>query len=294
LVIFALFIIQLWFKSALKTPFIKQIDQKVKLKEGLITWFESTHQESTMVSLLNQQISDQLKEVKLEQVLPWSALKNIFYFALSTLLLIFCLFAFRADFLMQYQQNISQNLELLTYELYEGPLLADLKITIHPPSYSNQQPQTLDASSGDFEALEGSEIEFFGKSIYRIQEATFFVLPQQISNIGKTDHKTYESHEMEIMEQDGQQYLKLKWKLGRYQKWKMAVHSEEGRKYIEKEDKKITLMRDFAPKVKLLSPEKDLTVDGQKNIDVLIEGQDDFGLSYAQLLLNICCIIIED
>jgi hypothetical protein len=147
------------------------------------------------------------------------------------------------------------------------PYIADLQVKIYPPAYTHLPVQYLERNTGDILAYKGSKIEIDAKANKELINAFLIfeeneILPIKVMN---TKMNAYF-----IATKDVTYHFKI-----------LDHNSIINQNPIEYS---ITILEDLPPLVEIVEPGKDVELSPDAAINLLIEGNDDFG--FGELYLN--------
>ncbi len=150
--------------------------------------------------------------------------------------------------------------------------LSQLDVEIRPPAYTGLKPRKLERSSGDVEALVGSEVRFAGTALVPATGAALVLA---------SDPK---SRWLLEFERDGT--VRGVFRVGQDDQYQFALTDLEGRVVRERVWRRVTAKADQAPEVRLLLPETDMEVKPTDQVSFFFEANDDYGIDRVDLVVR--------
>jgi len=148
----------------------------------------------------------------------------------------------------------------------ERPMLRTLQLKIEPPGYTNLAPYFLDENVGDVSVLKGSTVMLNGTANKRLAAAL-------IDYVKAPDLK------MSVKERR----LAARFRVFTDDDYIIRLYDMAGNENISPIEYKIRILADNYPIVQILSPGQDIDLGDDMIIPLLIEAQDDFGVSRLRL-----------
>lgn len=152
----------------------------------------------------------------------------------------------------------------------ERPLLRSVQLKVEPPGYSKIKVFLLDENIGDVSALKGSRVTINGVANKKIRDAKI-----QFSG-GKSQNMTPKDH-----------HVAGAFKVIRDDVYSVWLQDDAGKTNVSPIQYKIRVIPDNYPLVQILSPEQDLDLGDDMLIPLVVEAEDDFGISRIRLAYQI-------
>ncbi|MCC6620849.1 MAG: DUF4175 family protein [Deltaproteobacteria bacterium] len=149
--------------------------------------------------------------------------------------------------------------------------VSQLDLEVRPPRYTGLEPRKLPRSSGDVEALVGSEIQFTTTALFPATGAALVLQSDP------------ESRWLLPLESDGT--IKGTLQVGESDRYQFVLTVAKGQVVRERVWRHVTAAPDRAPEVTLLLPEQDLEVKPDDTIDFFYEASDDLGIDKVELVV---------
>ena len=169
-------------------------------------------------------------------------------------------------------ETLTSRPEQISQRLAYAPLIGDLKLTITPPKYTKAAPRFIEGGSGDFEALEGSEIQLQATLSRVTQSATIWLEREGASS------------SLDGVQLEGRS-VRAQWVVDQDIKWNVSLIDREGTEWREATQRQIIARPDAPPRVQVISPESGSRVDPTQAIEVGLKVSDDYGISSTQILV---------
>ena len=172
----------------------------------------------------------------------------------------------------QYQVTIS-----------DEPIVTQFQYRLSYPIYTQLQPQTLPANTGDVQALFGTELVFIGESNKSLQAASLvFEESDDVILEVTTRHLTEPQGKLEkprtmrgsfVARQSGNYHI--------------HITDVEGFTNRDPINYTLTVLRDAAPDVNIVSPARDTVLDNAMLVELKAEATDDYGIQALQLVYHV-------
>ncbi len=158
-----------------------------------------------------------------------------------------------------YQKSATRKYLLRVVDL---PMIRSLQLSLQPPSYSGAEPFLLEENIGDVSALKGTRIEWRAEANKPVTEASLRfssgrILPLEVK--GRQLATTF------ALQGEESYYAELKDNSGLASENPIVYH--------------LRLLADQYPFVRLLAPSGDVDLHEDMRLSLLIQAQDDYGLS---------------
>lgn len=172
----------------------------------------------------------------------------------------------------QYQVTIS-----------DEPLVTQFQYRLRYPVYTQLQPQTLPANTGDIQALFGTELVFTGESNKPLEKA----------------HLSFEESDDVILEITTRHLTEPQGKLEKPRTMRGSfIARQSGNYHIHITDVEgftnrdpinytLTVLKDAPPDVNIVSPARDTILDNAMLVELKVEATDDYGIQALQLLYHV-------
>ena len=182
----------------------------------------------------------------------------------------------------QYQVTIS-----------DEPVVTQFQYRLRYPVYTQLQPQTLPANTGDVQALFGTELTFTGESNKPLEKARLLFSESDDVPLKLTVPRVRETL-VEPIENDQVQETIPKPRAMRGS----FVAQQSGNYHIQITDVEgftnrdpinytLTVFRDAAPDVNIVSPARDTVLDNAMLVELEVEAADDYGIQELQLVYHV-------
>lgn len=160
--------------------------------------------------------------------------------------------------------------ETATEDTSSSPLVADIEILTRAPAYAGLPPQRVAGSDGSLRGLRGSVVEISAHSLAPANEA-FLVL--EIPEEQRLAARLAGARELQaqlVLREPGS--------------YRFGVVDEDGNQRVEQRPRRIEVLADSTPTVRLLEPATDLELDEVADLQVGYELRDDFGFTRVELV----------
>jgi hypothetical protein len=170
---------------------------------------------------------------------------------------------FPVEYFLKFKGSRSRNFKI---SVIDKPIIKLLKVKLNFPKYTGLEPLYLDDNLGDITGIVGTRANFEVLTNKQIMEAGIILddssyIPLEVNGTGargEIEVKRTGSYHIEIKDMDG-------------------LKNENPIKY------KITAIPDEYPQVEILRPDKNVDVNQDMNVGLLIRIKDDFGFTKLKL-----------
>ena len=178
----------------------------------------------------------------------------------------------------QYQVTIS-----------DEPIVTQFQYRLNYPAYTRLQPQTFPVNTGDIQTLFGTELVFTAESNKPLKAASL--------TFEESDAVELEITAQHLTEPQGKQ-LETEWKTDIRTMRGSFIAQQSGNYRIQITDiddftnrdpinYTLTVFKDAAPEVNIVSPARDTVLDNAMLIDLKVEATDDYGIQELQLVYRV-------
>lgn len=150
-------------------------------------------------------------------------------------------------------------------------LVGDMSLRLIYPAYLGLQPRTVERSSGDLEAVAGTEVQLTGVAL---EDADRVVL------LFESDPESRWPVELKA---DG--VVSAAFRVGESDRYQFMITRPGGGVVRERTWRNVDARRDLEPEVRLLLPESDLEVHAGDEVPLLFEATDDYGIDRVELVI---------
>ena len=175
----------------------------------------------------------------------------------------------------------------------DEPIVTQFQYRLNYPAYTRLQSQTFPANTGDIQTLFGTEIIFTGESNKPLKEASLAFEESSDVELEITARHLPETTPQLIG--DGQvpevnsmprtmQGSFIAQESGNY---RIQITDVEGFTNREPINYTLTVFKDAAPDVNIVSPARDTVLDNAMLVDLKVEATDDYGIQALQLVYRI-------
>ena len=182
----------------------------------------------------------------------------------------------------QYQVTIS-----------DEPIVTQFQYRLSYPAYTQLQSQTFPANTGDIQALFGTELVFTGESNKPLEKAHLafeesddvpleitappppksLVEPIEAGQVPETIPKPPTMRGTFVAQQSGN--------------YRIHIIDVEGFTNRDPINYTLTVLRDAAPDVNIVSPARDTVLDNEMLVELQVEAADDYGIQALQLVYHV-------
>ena len=165
----------------------------------------------------------------------------------------------------------------------DEPIVTQFQYRLNYPAYTRLQSQTFPANTGDIQALFGTELVFTGESNKPLKAATLafedaddVALEITARHLTEPQEKLKELRTMRgsfIAQQSGN--------------YRIQITDVEGWTNREPINWTLTVFKDTAPDVNIVSPARDTVLDNAMLVDLKVEATDDYGIEVLQLVYRV-------
>ena len=172
----------------------------------------------------------------------------------------------------QYQVTIS-----------DEPIVTQFQYRLNYPLYTRLQSQTFPANTGDIQVLFGTELVFTGESNKPLQAASLafeesddvaLEITAQRSTEPQSPVKKYRTMRGSFIAQQSGNY-------------RIQITDVEGFTNREPINYTLTVFKDTAPDVNIVSPARDTVLDHAMLVDLKVEAADDYGIQALELVYRV-------
>ena len=157
-----------------------------------------------------------------------------------------------------------------TVQVMERPVVRILQVKLHPPAYRRSGVRIMEPNAGDVEALKGSRVSVSIQSSKPLSRGTIrFQLDEEVDFVaqGTIAQGSF------IVDQDDRYWVNLTDTSG--------LSNSDPIVYS------IRLQPDFNPIARILSPARNIDLDESMEVPLVLEAEDDFGLSAARIVFQV-------
>ena len=165
----------------------------------------------------------------------------------------------------------------------DEPVVTQFQYRLRYPVYTQLQPQTLPANTGDIQALFGTELTFTGESNKPLEKARLAFT--------ESDAVELEITARHLTEPQGKS-KKTRAMRGSFvaqQSGNYHIHITDVEGFTNRDPINYTLavFRDAAPDVNIVSPARDTVLDNAMLVELEVEAADDYGIQELQLVYHV-------
>ena len=160
-------------------------------------------------------------------------------------------------------------------EQFTGPLVGDLAIELLYPEYTGREIRIISNSSGDVEAPKGTRVH--------IGATTLGPSKQCAATFGPRDSPTSTAQMALAANRD----VTGEFVISEAAPWRFTVVDAKGASLTESIERRIRIELDEPPQVSLKFPAEDLELDDPRDLEVVWEATDDYGLMKANIILGL-------
>ena len=172
----------------------------------------------------------------------------------------------------QYQVTIS-----------DEPVVTQFQYRLSYPVYTQLQPQTLPANTGDIQALFGTELVFTGESNKPLKAASLaFEDSNDVALEITAQHLTEPQGTLKTLRTMRGSFVAQQ--SGNYH---IHITDVEGFTNRDPINYALTVLKDAPPDVNIVSPERDTVLDNAMLVELKVEATDDYGIQELQLLYHV-------
>ena len=189
----------------------------------------------------------------------------------------------------QYQVTIS-----------DEPVVTQFQYRLSYPVYTQLQPQTLPANTGDIQALFGTELVFTGESNKPLKAASLAFEDSDDVALEITAQHLTEPQQKQLETQIPPTHLtepqgklkKLRTMRGSFvaqQSGNYHIHITDVEGFTNRDpiNYTLTVRKDAPPDVNIVSPERDTVLDNTMLVELKVEATDDYGIRELQLVYHV-------
>ena len=155
---------------------------------------------------------------------------------------------------------------LFNVSVLERPILRTLQLKIIPPAYSKLEPFLLDQNVGDVSSLKGSFVNITGEANKPIESGQIIFASGKNNALKVSDRKITAAFDLL---QDDKYWFHIRDKFGYQSENPIEYH--------------LNVIPDQSPFIRIISPGKDIDLGEDMRIPLILEAQDDFGVSKLRL-----------
>jgi len=154
----------------------------------------------------------------------------------------------------------------------DSPLVADIEILTRAPVYSGLPPRRVTGSDGSVRGLRGSVVELRARTLAPAAEAFLVLKAPEEQRLGASVTGGERVHARMVLREGGS--------------YRFGVEGGDGTQQVEQRERRIEVLADRTPAVRLLEPATDMEVDDVADLRVGYELKDDFGFTRVELVVE--------
>ena len=172
----------------------------------------------------------------------------------------------------QYQVTIS-----------DEPIVTQFQYRLNYPAYTRLQSQTFPANTGDIQTLFGTELVFIGESNKPLKTARLAFEESDAVELEITArHLTEPQDTLKRLRTMRGSFIAQQ--SGNY---RIQITDAEGFTNRDPINYTLTVFKDAAPEVSIVSPARDTVLDNAMLVDLTVEATDDYGIQALQLVYRV-------
>ena len=173
----------------------------------------------------------------------------------------------------QYQVTIS-----------DEPIVTQFQYRLNYPAYTRLQSQTFPVNTGDIQTLFGTEIVFTGESNKPLKAAHLAFEESDDVELEITARHLTEEPQGELEKPHTMRGSFIAQQTGNY---RIQITDVEGFTNRDPINHTLTVFKDAAPDVNIVSPARDTVLDNAMLVDLKVEATDDYGIQALQLVYRV-------
>ena len=175
----------------------------------------------------------------------------------------------------------------------DEPVITQFQYRLNYPTYTQLQPQTLPANTGDIQALFGTEVVFTGESNKPLEKASLVFEVSDDTPLAVKAAVTHQSNEQPA--EAGQLPEATQMPRGiqgtfiaqQSQKYQIRITDVEGFMNRDPINYTLTVFEDAVPEVSIVAPARDTVLDNNMLVELKVEATDDYGIQELQLVYRV-------
>ena len=182
----------------------------------------------------------------------------------------------------QYQVTISNE-----------PVVTQFQYRLNYPIYTQLQPQTLPANTGDVQTLFGTEVVFTGESNKPLEKASLVFkesgdVPLEIKEQIRQQPITQSAEERQTQETiHNHRIMQGSFVAQRSENYHIRITDLEGFTNRDPVNRTLTVFKDAVPDVSIVAPARDTVLDNTMLVELKVEATDDYGIQELQLVYRV-------
>ena len=164
-----------------------------------------------------------------------------------------------------YVQSKDVKSELYFVEVINYPVIKEMVLKIHPPSYTKLQPQVLE-DDGNINTIKGSTIELSIKASKELKSAKIIFSDSTSINMNVKDFKA-----------------EFKFRATKSGYYKIVIYDIDGYQNLNPVEYQINLSEDLPPSITLLMPSGTVDLTENMRLPLIFRIRDDYGFSRLNL-----------
>lgn len=185
---------------------------------------------------------------------------------------------------------VSERYQLI---ISDEPVVTQFQYRLNYPPYTQLQPQTLPANTGDIQVLFGTEVVFTGESNKPLENASLVFevsddapLAVKAAATGQSSGESVEEGQVPETTQmsRGIQGAFIAQQSQRYQ---IRITDVEGFMNRDPINYTLTVFEDAVPEVAIVAPTRDTVLDNSMLVELKVEATDDYGIQELQLVYRV-------
>ena len=182
----------------------------------------------------------------------------------------------------QYQLTIS-----------DEPVVTQFQYRLNYPTYTQLQPQTLPANTGDIQTLFGTEVVFTGESNKPLEKASLVF--EVSDDVPLAVKETTAGHSGGQPVEEGQvpettqmsRSIQGAFIAQQSQRYQIRITDVEGFTSRDPINYTLTVFEDAVPDVAIVAPARDTVLDNGMLVELKVEATDDYGIQALQLVYRV-------
>ncbi len=182
----------------------------------------------------------------------------------------------------QYQLTIS-----------DEPVITQFQYRLNYPTYTQLQPQTLPANTGNIETLFGTEIVFTGESNKPLEKASLVFEVSDDTPLAIKAAATRQSNGQPMEEgqlpETTQMSRGIQGSFIAQQSQRYHIHITDSEGFMNRDpiNYTLTVFEDAVPDVSIVAPARDTVLDNSMLVELKVEATDDYGIQALQLVYRV-------
>jgi len=168
----------------------------------------------------------------------------------------------------------------------DEPVVTEFQYRLNFPTYTQLQPQTLPANTGNIQTLFGTELSFTGRGNKPLTEA--YLAFEESGNVPLEITTTQPAAETQGSDASPTFHaLRGVFMAQKTENYRIRITDAEGFENRDPINYTLTVFKDTPPEVNIISPARDAVLDNAMSVELEVEASDDYGIQALELVYRV-------